>query len=229
MMMEKLKKGALSPFFAPVFVTVGMAVILAAGRTVLKPYLEFHHWGVFPIEQISDAAWVVLFGVFYACRDVFKREKGKSDLVAAVFLSFILFMRELGAHHWLASRDSTAFKVHFFTNPNNPLHEKIVAGLIVALILAAAGLLLARYFVALVKGFFKLNNACWTIAFFGGWGIVCKAADRLPSIAHKKFGVVLSDDVVDFYSLVEEAGEMFLPLLLMLALWQMKNALTEKA
>ena len=211
--------------FAPVFVVVSMSVMLVCGRTFLKPYLHFEHWGVFPVEQLSDAFWVILFGVFFYYR---KNFDSLTDFSAGLFLSFVLFMRELGAHHWLASKDSTAFKIHFFTNPDNPLHEKLIAGAIVIVILTAAGYLLYRYVKPLIVGFFKLNPLCWTLATFGGFGIVCKIADRLPSIYSRRTGVAFTQDTVDFFSLTEETGEMLLPLLLMLALYQM-NALKKAA
>lgn len=219
-MKEFLKKQALSPFFAPIVLTLTMTVVLILGRTLLRPYIVFHDWGVFPIEQISDALWVVLFGVLIFYRHLFNKEKGQWDFTASFFLTVILFFRELGAHHWLASRDSTAFKTRFFTNPDNPLHEKIISGLIILAILVAVVWLLSRFLIVLVKGFFQLNTVCWTMAVFGTWGIICKGADRIPSLYYRKTQVDLSQSAIDFFSLVEESGEMFLPLLIILALWQ---------
>lgn len=221
-----MKKSFNTAFFAPLFVAIGMSAIIAAGRTFLRPYLHFEHWGVFPIEQMSDIFWVVLFGVIFYYRKIFPC---KADMICTAFLSFIMFMRELGVHHMMTKTDSTPFKIHFFTNPNNPLHEKIVSATIIVLILAAALYLLGKYFVKMVKGFFKLSPLCWTMATFGCWGIVCKAADRIPSLYAKRTGVSFAQDTIDFYSLVEEAGEMFLPLLIMLAIWQLAQAQAKKS
>ena len=71
-----------------------------------------------------------------------------------LFFAGAAFLREAGIQHWLTFTDSTAFKLRFFTNPNNPFSEKIIAFLC---LLSISGLFIYTMFLYLipsVKGFF---------------------------------------------------------------------------
>lgn len=221
-----MKKSLNSPFFAPVFVVLGTVFIFIAGQTFFKPYFRYEHYGVFPFEQLSDVFWVVLL-----CLIVFFRKSflSKQDFGCTLFLSTMLFLRELGAQHWLPSKDTTAIKIRFFTNPENPLHEKIISGAVILLAVAAAIYLLKKYIVRLFQEFFKFKTFSWTMATFGGWGIFCKIVDRFPSLYSKKTGVSFPPDIHEMFSLVEESSEMFLPVLAILALYQFRLLMEEKA
>lgn len=134
-------------------------------------------------------------------------------LVAAVF-------REMGMQHWLTSTDTTAFKIGFFKNPNNPLFEKIRATLILLLIVYFALYALLKNIRFLITGFFSKKNVPWTIATLGMVLVFSKIADRIPSLLKKQFQYIISPETKKFCTLYEEGLEALLPLLVCIALIQ---------
>lgn len=70
------------------------------------------------------------------------------------------------------------------------------------------------------KRLFKFDTLYWTIAMFGGIGIISKIADRFPSNYHKSTGYYLEENTRILLSLIEEGGEALLPLLLVIGLIQ---------
>ena len=150
----------------------------------------------------------------------FLRQGQKSTFYGLAFLWMAALLREMGIQHWLTSHDTTAIKIRFFTNPDNPLHEKIISGLLVVLVLGVALWLLIKYFKKMVVGFFKLNPLYWTVATFGGLGVVSQICDRLPSVYHKSTGMRLDEGVLSVLKLLEEGGEACLPIIFVLGVIQ---------
>ena len=144
----------------------------------------------------------------------------QASYFALLFLWLSALLREAGIQHWLTDHDTTAIKLRFFTNPNNPLSEKIVAAVLVVVVLGTAVWLLCRYMPGLFRGFFALNPLAWTVATFGGVGIVSQFADRFPSNYFKATGVRLDDTVIYWFKAMEESGEATLPLLFALGFIQ---------
>lgn len=137
-----------------------------------------------------------------------------------LFLFVCAVLREMGIQHWLTSTDTTAFKMRFFTNPTNPLSEKILAAAILATVGGVVLYLLIRFIPSIIKGFFKLNPLYWTICTFGGTGIICKIADRLPSNYRKSTGVAMDPYIHSLLELLEESTESLLVFLFALAIIQ---------
>lgn len=137
-----------------------------------------------------------------------------------LFLLFCAALREMGIQHWLTSTDTTAFKIRFFTNPTNPLSEKILAASILATVGGVVLYLLIRFIPSIIKGFFKFNPLYWTICTFGGTGIVCKIADRIPGNYRKATGVSMDPYLHSLFELLEESTESLLILLFALAIIQ---------
>lgn len=215
-----MKKVLLSPLFAPVatVLAVGLCIVLSWILHPGNPTFFFDEDG--ENEFITYACYGIglIVALGYA-RDYLKTDRQVSYF-ALLFLWLSALLREAGIQHWLTDHDTTAIKLRFFTNPNNPLSEKIVAAVLVVVVLGTAVWLLCRYMPGLFRGFFALNPLAWTVATFGGVGIVSQFADRFPSNYFKATGVRLDDTVIYWFKAVEESGEATLPLLFALGFIQ---------
>lgn len=144
----------------------------------------------------------------------------KSTFWALLFLWFAAFLREMGVQHWLTRHDTTAIKLRFFTNPNNPLHEKLIAAFLVIVVVGTALWLFFKYLKQILKGFFALNPLYWTIVTFGGILVISQFCDRFPSKYFKATHIHLGTDVLYWLKLFEEGGEACLPILFALGFIQ---------
>lgn len=120
----------------------------------------------------------------------------------------------------MTSTDTTAFKLRFFTNSNNPIDEKIIAAFILITVLGIAAYLIVYYTPKIIKGFFKLNPLYWTICTLGGMGILAKVFDRIPGNYRKIVGHFMDQPPKAFFGLLEEISETTLPLLVAFAFIQ---------
>ncbi len=144
------------------------------------------------------------------------------DIAFAVFLFLIisLMARELDAQMWIPSQDTTAFKINFFRNPKNPIGEKILAGAIVLVYLGVAIYLVRRYARFLIRGVFKLKTLPWTIGTLGAITLFAKIIDRMPANYQKATGIAYTVSEHALSSAVEECYEMYMPVLIILAIIQ---------
>lgn len=180
------------------------------------------------LDYITYLAYGIgIFVALFFWRDFIGTDKQKSYF-AFLFLGLITLLREMGAQHWLTEHDTTAIKIRFFTNPNNPLSEKIVAGFIIVVVVLIALWLLIKYLPKMLKGFFTFNPLYWTIATFGGLGVFSQCADRLPSNYFKATGERLNEMTLWLLKIIEESGEVCLPLLFGLAFIQYHLLINQK-
>ena len=208
-------------WFSPVIVAV---VLLLSGliaftffRDCLTDFTKV--WG--PTDWTTYLCYLGLFAVLFVCKKDFREKDEKRAWLIFCFFALAAFLREAGIQHWLTFSDSTAFKLRFFTNPDNPVSEKIIAGLC---LLCVGGLFVYTMFLYLIpafKGFFKKMPGSWTIITLLSTGAVSKIIDRLPSNL-KKAGIILDRDGTIFgvFQICEETLEMMLPVLAIIALMQ---------
>lgn len=215
-----MQKVLLSPLFAPVatVLAVGLCIALSWILHPGNPTFFFGEDGENEFMTYAGYGIGLIVALGYA-RDYLKTDR-QASYFALLFLWLSALLREAGIQHWLTDHDTTAIKLRFFTNPNNPLSEKIVAAVLVVVVLGTAVWLLCRYMPGLFRGFFALNPLAWTVATFGGVGIVSQFADRFPSNYFKATGVRLDDTVIYWFKAVEESGEATLPLLFALGFIQ---------
>lgn len=215
-----MKKVLLSPLFAPV------ATVLAVGLCIALSWILHPGNPTFFFDEDGENEFITYagYGIGLIVALGYARDYLKTDRQASYFALLLLWLsallREAGIQHWLTDHDTTAIKLRFFTNPNNPLSEKIVAAVLVVVVLGTAVWLLCRYMPGLFRGFLALNPLAWTVATFGGVGIVSQFADRFPSNYFKATGVRLDDTVIYWFKAVEESGEATLPLLFALGFIQ---------
>lgn len=146
-----------------------------------------------------------------------------------LFLGIAAFLREGGIQHHLSKTDTTPFKSRFFLNPDNPLGEKLVFGLILLVIFGALAYLAVKYTKHLITSFFKLNTITWSTAVFCTFLVCAKFADRYPSNWRKAHNdILLPREQIEIWSLLEESLEMFLPYLIMVIMLQYHVLLKDK-
>lgn len=213
-----MKKLILHPLFAGLFILlyIGTFMSYCLGQSAI-----FIHNFTDTVTEITtyigyaiSAVIVLIFAKDFATKKLFP------SYIAFLFLLGCAVLREMGVQHWIPSQDTTAFKLRFFTNPNNPLGEKLFAGCILLVVIGIVVWLLIKYTPTLIKGFFKFNPICWTIASMAGIGIVTKFADRFPGNYRKSVGESLEPLTQSWIVLFEEVGEATLPLLFAIAVIQ---------
>ena len=213
-----MKKILLHPLFATVFVVmyVGIFALYCLGGSA--DFVKGFTSG--GMEVITYTGYAISAIIVLAFAKDFNSKKLLPSYIAFLFLLGCAVLREMGVQHWIPSKDTTAFKIRFFTNPNNPIGEKIFAGVILLMVISVVVFLLVKYTPTVIKGFFKFNPICWTVAAMGGIGIVTKLADRFPGNYRKAVGESLDPFVQSWIVLFEESGEATLPLLFAIAVIQ---------
>lgn len=213
-----MKKLLLHPLFASVFILlyVGIFALYCLGESA--DFIKGFTGGGMEIITYTGYTLSAVIVLWFA-KD-FNTTKLLPSYIAFLFLLGCAVLREMGVQHWIPSKDTTAFKIRFFTNPNNPIGEKILAGVILLTVISVVVWLLVKYTPTLIKEFFKFNPICWTVAAMGGIGIVTKFADRFPGNYRKAVGESLDPLVQSWIVLFEESGESTLPMLFAIAVIQ---------
>ena len=213
-----MKKIILSPIFGAIVAMVAFTFfgICAWHSYFLGDASFMHDW------HAGDLWTYLMYVLAFAAMGVFAKDfKGKyQDYILFLFLMICAMLREAGIQHMLTSTDTTAIKIHFFTNPNNPLWEKCRAAFLLIVVLGAAAIVLWKYLPKIWKGFWAKNPMYWTICTLGAFGVIGKISDRLPSRYSAYFGHRLPEEVIYWFSIGEEGLEMCLPLLVAIAVLQ---------
>lgn len=177
--------------------------------------------------QTQDGGWIdkatyIGYGLAIVTLLAFYKDFAGKRLLfwALLFLLVAAVFREAGIQHMLTDTDTTAFKIRFFTNPNNPLYEKIRALAILLVVAVVSLYVIVRTALPLLKGLFKGRALSWTIAGLCATTIVSKCADRAHGNYFKWTGTHVSEQVMPYLTLAEEGLEMFIPLWAVLACWQ---------
>ena len=213
-----MKKYLISPLFTPVCVIMlwllFMNVIL-----LFFPELKFSitEDGNL-VENITHAGYILMIVAFlFYFRDFWDKI---FTFETFILLSIWAFLREAGIQHHLSTTDTTPFKSRFFLNPANPLSEKIIFGAVLLVVFGAVIYLAVKYTKHLIKSFFKMNTVTWSIATMCTILVVSKFFDRFPSNYRHSHEQPLSRQMIESFSLLEESIEIFLPYIVVIALWQ---------
>ncbi len=223
-----MKKIFLSPFFSPLFFILCWGALLG----VVLIYFPQDKFLITEDGQIleffTNLGYVLMLaGMLFLSKDYASR---MTDWGIYLFLGIAAFLREAGIQHHLSRTDSTPFKSRFFLNPDNPLSEKIIFGLILLIIFGALFYLGVKYAKHLIVSFFKLNTITWSTAVFCTVLVFAKFADRFPGnwrSAHHD--VSLPRNQIEIWSLLEESSEVFLPYLVLIIMLQYHFLKTKKA
>ena len=222
-----LKKIFMHPLFAGGCVLLGMGLYFAICYALRAKY------GPYDLDKsgATDALTYLFFGMAFSVLLCFYQDymntPRQSTYFGLIFLWVITLFREMGAQHWLAINDTTAIKINYFKNPNVPFYGKIISAVVILSVLSVIAFLFYKNFKKMIRGFFKFNPLYWTIATFGGWGLITQIADRFNSHYVKVTGERLSEPALFFVTIIEEGGESLLPLLFIVALIQFHLQLKE--
>lgn len=218
-----MKKFLLFPLSAPL-ITLGAMCLF---KVIELVFYKANPFAFYEVGGIVDYTTYSLYGLALVAAIAYWRDyRGtpqQGTFLGLMFLWLSALLREMGAQHWLTSHDSTAIKIHFFTNPDNPLSEKILSAVIIVAVLGVALWLFFKYVRRIIIGFFRGQSLYWTIVTFGGVLIASKFFDRFPSRYAKLTGIHLGPDAMVWITLFEEGLEACLPLLFALALYQYHN------
>lgn len=215
---KMIKKYLLSPLFTPIVTILSCSIFLNI-IYIIFPYSvpRISEEGQL-IDILTYSGYIVLlFSLILS----FKNFKEKMfDYCIYIFLAICALLREMGAQHWLTNTDSTAIKIKFFTNPNNPISEKIISGFVILIVLLSILYLIRKYTIYLIKNFFKMDIISWSVGTLIFWGLFGKFIDRFPSNFKKEHGEALMLVIKDNLSILEETSEIFLPITVIIILIQ---------
>lgn len=221
---------------APVVWAVGMIALVVVWAALEPAELIplFDNKGQSPVELMTLPLFALIVPLVWLCCPAggsLRRQVGWSSLWSV--LAVMALVRETDVHKMLFAKiwpdivfKGTVFKMKFLTRaPDIPLAPKLFVLVFFILFFAAVLIPLVRYFVPLVKGFFKLEPVCWTMAAFGATSVMVLIVDRLPAKLRDAGigGALLDRDTGALTSLLkafEEGGEMMMALLALLAILQ---------
>ena len=179
---------------APVVALVGFALILLLW-SVTDPQ-KFVLWfsvddGFAPVEWMTLPLFGLIVPLVWLCppqSGSARRQCAWSALWSA--LAVIAIVRETDIHKILfaniwpdvaANFSGTVFKMRFLKAGNIPLMPKLFVLAFFVVFFVAAILPLLKYFIPLVKGFFKFAPVAWSAATFGVVSVFVLTIDRLPA------------------------------------------------
>ena len=210
-----------SPWFGALFLVIGMALYLAIS------YICRGFFGAFDIEEVgATEVLTYLFygcggGIIFCCAKDYMSDSSKIKTFSAIaFIYLIMILRDMGAQGWLTTHDTVVTKIRFFTSPNNPMYEKIIAGTIMLFIMAVFFYVLFKNIKPLCKGIKNFEPIAWTTLTLFVWTPITQVIDRFPAEYFKATGVVLAEPIRFAMKIIEEGGESLLPLLIAIAFLQ---------
>lgn len=167
-----------------------------------------------PIEGMTEILYFVLAAALWLS----PRAAGewRTTLALSVMLA-AAGAREMDLHkHWTGT---SVLKVSFYLR-DAPLHQKIIAFVILALIAAAAIHLLRQHGKVLWQRLKAREPVACSIALFFITMAISKVLDRSINVLAEDFGIASSASVLALVSALEETVELSLPVMAGLARWQ---------
>lgn len=223
---------------APLLALLGFAVILFLWG-VTDPQ-DFVLWFCAADDSFAPVEWMTLplFGLIIPLVWLCPPQSGSTCRQCTwsalwSLLGAMAIVRETDIHKILFAKiwpdvnesfTGTVFKMRFLTSGDVPFLPKLFVFLVFAAFFAATILPLLKYFIPLVKGFFKFEPVAWSAATFGVVSTFVLMIDRLPA-SLRKWGVVnLKEPGYEAWlalcKSLEEGAEMIMAYLALLALLQ---------
>ena len=219
--MEKYKKLLCKPTFACMFLLAAMLLYY------LLSYTARAIFGVFDVEKVgaTEILTYLFYGfgggiIFCSAKDFISDKSRRKPFFAIVFIYITMIFREMGAQGWLTTHDTVVTKIRFFTNPSNPLYEKIIAGAIMLFITAVFLYVLIKYAKALWQGLLEKNPVSVTVITIFVWSVITQIIDRFPAEYRKATGIALYEPIKFAFKVFEEGGESLIPILIAIAFLQ---------
>ena len=117
-----------SPWFGALFLGIGMALYLVISYICRAIFGEFDIEEVGATEVLTYLFYGFGGGIIFCCAKDFMSDSSKIKTFSSiVFIYLIMILRDMGAQGWLTTHDTVVTKIRFFTSPNNPMYEKVIA------------------------------------------------------------------------------------------------------
>lgn len=216
---------------APVIVVIASLVLLVVWAAMDPQTLivNFDNNGQSPVELMTLPLFALIIPLVWLCPPQAGTTRRQCRWAALwSFLGVMAIVRETDIHKMLFANiwpeiantfTGTVYKMRFLKADGIPFLPKLFVLVFFIVFFAAVAIPLIRYFIPLVKGFFRLEPVAWTMAFFGGVSTMVLTVDRLPAnLRHANIAV--SDSVLALMKAFEEGGEMLMALLALLAIVQ---------
>ena len=223
---------------APVVALAGFALILLLWSvTDPRVYIEW-----FDTEKalFSPVEWMTLplFGLIVPLVWLCPPQSGTTRRKCAwaflwTALAVMAVVRETDLHKILFAQiwpdiastfSGTVYKMRFLRADSIPFRPKLFVLVFFIVFFVVAAIPLIRYFIPLMKGFFKFATVAWSAATFGAVSVFVLTIDRLPANL-RDWGVVNLKDPgreagLALCKSLEEGSEMIMALLALLTLLQ---------
>lgn len=162
-----------------------------------------------PFEQLSLVFWALLSGYI-----IWRWWPGSWQSWALAMLPLIALAREASLHKALYG--VSVLKRNFYTSPDFTIISKLITGSIVLVLVASLLYGLYLFCLWLKAGAWRHSSGQFLIV---GMGLLVgtKILDRMNSILHVDFGVILPAHFAESVVVFEESLEMALPLVLLAA------------
>ena len=223
---------------APVLALLGFVLILLLwGMTdprVFITWFDLNGAGLSPVEWMTLPLFGLIIPLVWLCppqSGSTRRQCAWSALWSV--LGIVAIIRETDLHKMLFANiwpeiastfSGTVFKMRFLKAGDIPLAPKLFVLAFFIVFFAVAVIPLLKYFIPLVKGFFKFEPVAWSAATFGVVSVFVLTIDRLPANL-RDWGVVNLKEPGHEAGLalckgLEEGAEMIMASLALLALLQ---------
>lgn len=210
-----------SPWFGALFLAIGMALYLVISYICRAIFGEFDIQEVGATEVLTYLFYGFGGGIIFCCAKDFMSDSSKIKTFSSiVFIYLIMILRDMGAQGWLTTHDTVVTKIRFFTSPNNPMYEKVIAGAVMLFIMAVFFYVLFKNIKPLCKGIKNFEPISWTTLVLFIWTPITQVIDRFPAEFLKATGVMLAEPIRFAMKILEEGGESLLPLLIAIAFLQ---------
>ena len=210
-----------SPWFGALFLAIGMALYLVISYICRAIFGEFDIQAVGATEVVTYLFYGFGGGIIFCCAKDFMSDSSKIKTFSSiVFIYLIMILRDMGAQGWLTTHDTVVTKIRFFTSPNNPMYEKVIAGAVMLFIMAVFFYVLFKNMKPLCKGIKNFEPISWTTLVLFIWTPITQVIDRFPAEFLKATGVMLAEPIRFAMKILEEGGESLLPLLIAIAFLQ---------
>ena len=210
-----------SPWFGALFLGIGMALYFVISYICRAIFGEFDIEEVGATEVLTYLFYGFGGGIIFCCAKDFMSDSSKIKTFSSiVFIYLIMILRDMGAQGWLTTHDTVVTKIRFFTSPNNPMYEKVIAGAVMLFIMAVFFYVLLKNMKPLCKGIKNFEPISWTTLVLFIWTPITQVIDRFPAEFLKATGVMLAEPIRFAMKILEEGGESLLPLLIAIAFLQ---------
>lgn len=220
--MKFIEKNLLEKFyFSGLFLFTGMLIYFVLSYICRAIFGEFDIQTVGVTEVLTYLFYGFGGGIIFCCaKDILSENSRIKSFSAIVFIYIVMILRDMGAQGWLTTHDTVVTKIRFFTSPNNPLYEKIIAGGIMLFIALVFFYVLIKHIKPLCKGIVNFEPVSWTVLVLMVWTPITQVLDRFPAEFLKATGGDLVEPIKFAMKIGEEGGESLLPLLIAIGFMQ---------